>query len=243
MFSPCNCFIASAMIKNNQIRVRSFDSFDTNWRGLLNTRAAVLDFGGRSLREEEEDEEDVGTGSAQCPWSALGQLREDLCPCPHISHPSARAPNGKWKYFCNCLGDVWLCAAQRVREHRRGHGICLEDIYHLLEWKNSGWEVRWWPPQSNVEPNEKKYFQKKNNNCLRLPAKPQHNIFHISMHKVSHWVCSSARKIHHKWHHSGYVSLLKDSPGVLNTLPRLHPLKPWQLPWQTWKEMLQNPER
>lgn len=69
-FSPCNCFISSAMIKNNQIIVRSFD---TNWRRLLNSTAAVLDVRGRSLREEEE--EDVSTGSAQCPCTTVPVLQ------------------------------------------------------------------------------------------------------------------------------------------------------------------------
>lgn len=49
------------------MRVRSFD---INWRGLLNSRAAVLDIRGRSLREVEEDE-DVGTGSVQCPCTTV----------------------------------------------------------------------------------------------------------------------------------------------------------------------------
>lgn len=67
------------------------------------------------------------------------QLREHLCHFPHISHHSVRVPHGKCLYFWNSpvSCNVWLCAAQRVKEHRRVHGICLEAIYCLLG-KNSG---------------------------------------------------------------------------------------------------------
>lgn len=61
-------------------------------------------------------------------------------PLPTHPHQSVHVPRGKSTYFWNSPTscDVWLCAAQRVREHGRVHGICLETIYCLLKWKNSG---------------------------------------------------------------------------------------------------------
>lgn len=165
MFSPCNCFISCAMIKNNQTRVRSSDSFDTNWRGLLNTTAAVLDFGGRSLREEQEDEEDVGTVSlsqSSSPMVCSGAAERESPTPLHM----LLMENGNTSATASC--DAWLCAAQRVREHRRVHGICLEAIDHLWVKKLWKWEDRWWPPQSSVEPNENKYLKNNNNKVIFL---------------------------------------------------------------------------
>lgn len=217
-FSPCNCFISSAMIKNNQIIVRSFD---TNWRRLLNSTAAVLDVRGRSLREEEE--EDVSTGSAQCPCTTVPVLQ------PHW------LLQGSWGSTSATFHTSPTTLYMFLMENERTSGIVLPPVMcgcvqhrasgntegawnrfrgHLLSvrvQKLCKWEARWWPPQCtiafSVESNERKYFQKKNK-VIFLGYLLSHSskIFHISTHNVSHRVSSSARKIQHKWHHSGCVS-------------------------------------
>lgn len=120
------------------------------------------------------------------------QLREHLCHFPHISHHSVRVPHGKCLYFWNSpvSCNVWLCAAQRVKEHRRVHGICLEAIYCLLG-KNSGsgrpddghHSAQLLSLQSPMKINISRKTKIKS-----LSNLPSHSrkIFHISMHKVSH---------------------------------------------------------
>lgn len=98
--SPCNCSISSAMMKNNQMRVRSFD---TNWRGLLNSTAAVLGVRGRSLREKEE--EDVDTGSVQCPCTTVPVLQP---------HSLLKAAEGAPLPFPTHLPPLGSCSSRKM---------------------------------------------------------------------------------------------------------------------------------
>lgn len=169
---------ASYTIKNNQIRIRSSD---TNLRRLFNTTAAVKDIRGKTLRMEE------GTISFQWPFcttvlvlqpawlSAPRQLKPSLV--SHTSPTTVNVPSGKRTYFWSSPAscDGWLCAARKVRGHRRAHGISLGDIYCLLEWKNSGsgrtdnspHSAQFLSPQSSLKRN---IFRKKSH-FLSLLAK------------------------------------------------------------------------